>query len=148
MGQWLTNTRRPGGLGKDPDRAGRRAEKPTAVDPDGNPRESGWTVDWQRHYADIAQLLAGGALLADVVPGVNPARRGRRPLARHPAPEHQQARPSKAWTKASSPRPPPTRGPSAPARRRRRRAGARPAQAVGRPAAADRRAGPRAHHGN
>ncbi|WP_392900968.1 helicase associated domain-containing protein [Streptomyces sp. LN699] len=70
IGQWLTNIRRPGGLGKDPERAGRRAEKLAAVDPDWNPRENGWTVDWQRHYAYLAQLLAGGARLADVVPGV------------------------------------------------------------------------------
>ncbi|MCX4547161.1 DEAD/DEAH box helicase [Streptomyces sp. NBC_01565] len=70
VGQWLTNIRRPGGLGKDPERAGRRAEKLAAVDPDWNPRENGWTVDWQRHYAYLAQLLAGGARLADVMPGV------------------------------------------------------------------------------
>ncbi|WP_328723564.1 Helicase associated domain protein [Streptomyces sp. NBC_00247] len=70
VGQWLTNIRRPGGLGKDQGRAGRRAEKLAAVDPDWNPRESGWTVDWQRHYAYLAQLLTGGALLGDVVPGV------------------------------------------------------------------------------
>ncbi|MGW7348752.1 Helicase associated domain protein [Streptomyces sp. NPDC054854] len=70
LGQWLTNVRRPGGLGKDPDRAGRRAEKLAAVDPDWNPRENGWTVDWQRHYAYLAQLLAAGARLDDVVPGV------------------------------------------------------------------------------
>lgn len=44
--------------------------------------------------------------------------------------------------------PAPKRGPSAPAGGRRRRAGARPARAVGRLAAVDRRAGPRAHHGN
>ncbi|MEU9031936.1 Helicase associated domain protein [Streptomyces sp. NPDC048383] len=70
IGQWLTNIRRPGGLGKDPDRARRRAEQLAAVDPDWNPRENGWTVDWQRHYAYLAQLLAGGARLDDVVPGV------------------------------------------------------------------------------
>ncbi len=33
VGQWLTNVRRPGGLGKDPDRAGRRAEKLAGVVP-------------------------------------------------------------------------------------------------------------------
>ncbi|MFI1653262.1 Helicase associated domain protein [Streptomyces avidinii] len=70
VGQWLTNIRRPGGLGKDPDRARRRAEKLAAVDPDWNPRETGWTVDWQRHYAYLAQLLAGGARLTAIVPGV------------------------------------------------------------------------------
>ncbi|MGW4509838.1 helicase associated domain-containing protein [Streptomyces sp. NPDC004436] len=30
----------------------------------------GWTVDWQRHYAYLAQLLAEGAHLTAVVPGV------------------------------------------------------------------------------
>ncbi|MFD3762273.1 helicase associated domain-containing protein [Streptomyces sp. NPDC058622] len=63
--------RRPGGLGKDPDRARRRADELAAVDPDWNPRENGWTVDWQRHYAYLAQLLAGGRpTRLRVVPGV------------------------------------------------------------------------------
>ncbi|MEY2229513.1 Helicase associated domain protein [Streptomyces sp. BF23-19] len=70
IGQWLTNIRRPGGLGKDPDRAQRRAAALTAIDPDWNPGTLGWTVDWQRHYAYLAQLLAGGARLTAVVPGV------------------------------------------------------------------------------
>ncbi|MFD7258885.1 helicase associated domain-containing protein [Streptomyces sp. NPDC059874] len=45
VGQWLTNVRRPGGLGKDPGRARRRAAELTQVDPDWNPREQGgrWT---------------------------------------------------------------------------------------------------------
>ncbi|MEU9801519.1 Helicase associated domain protein [Streptomyces sp. NPDC051000] len=70
IGQWLTNIRRPDGLGKDPERAGRRARELADLDPDWNPRDAGWTVDWQRHYAYLAQLLAGGARLDDVVPGV------------------------------------------------------------------------------
>ncbi|MGW6981847.1 Helicase associated domain protein [Streptomyces sp. NPDC054932] len=70
IGQYLTNIRRPGGLGKDPDRARRRAAALTAIDPDWNPREQGWTVDWQRHYAYLKQVLATGARLEDVVPGV------------------------------------------------------------------------------
>ncbi|MQS34585.1 DEAD/DEAH box helicase [Streptomyces katsurahamanus] len=70
IGQWLTNVRRPGGLGKDPGRARRRADQLAAIDPDWNPREHGWTVDWQRHHAHLKQLLAGGARLKDVVPGV------------------------------------------------------------------------------
>ncbi|MFI1066977.1 DEAD/DEAH box helicase [Streptomyces spororaveus] len=70
VGQWLTNIRRPGGLGKDPDRARRRAAQLAAIDPDWNPGERGWTVDWQRHYAYLAQLLAEGAGLTAVVPGV------------------------------------------------------------------------------
>ncbi|WP_420082970.1 Helicase associated domain protein (plasmid) [Streptomyces sp. JL4002] len=70
IGQWLTNVRRPGGLGKDPVRAERRAAQLAAVDPDWNPAALGWTVDWQRHYAYLAQLLAEGARPAAVVPGV------------------------------------------------------------------------------
>ncbi len=49
VGRSPASFRRPGGLGKDQGRAGRRAEKLAAVDPDWNPRESGWTVNWQRH---------------------------------------------------------------------------------------------------
>ncbi|MFJ6784809.1 Helicase associated domain protein [Streptomyces yangpuensis] len=70
VGQWLTNVRRPGGLGKDPVRAERRAAALAGIDPDWNPAALGWTVDWQRHYAYLAQLLAEGARLAAVVPGV------------------------------------------------------------------------------
>ncbi|MGW7189386.1 Helicase associated domain protein [Streptomyces sp. NPDC054838] len=70
LGQWLTNIRRPGGLGKDTQRARRRAAQLAAIDPDWNPREHGWTVDWQRHYAYLAQLLTDGARLNDVVPGI------------------------------------------------------------------------------
>ncbi|MFB6484421.1 Helicase associated domain protein [Streptomyces virginiae] len=70
VGQWLTNIRRPGGLGKDPVRAARRAAQLAAIDPDWNPAMLGWTVDWQRHYAYLAQLLAEGAVPGAVVPGV------------------------------------------------------------------------------
>ncbi|MFC9587872.1 Helicase associated domain protein [Streptomyces yangpuensis] len=70
VGQWLTNIRRPGGLGRDPVRAERRAAQLAAIDPDWNPAERGWTVDWQRHYTYLAQLLAEGARLAAIVPGV------------------------------------------------------------------------------
>ncbi|MFG2880685.1 helicase associated domain-containing protein [Streptomyces sp. NPDC048337] len=41
-----------------------------AIDEDWNPSTLGWTVDWQRHYAYLAQLLADGARLAAIVPGV------------------------------------------------------------------------------
>ncbi|MFI1949467.1 helicase associated domain-containing protein [Streptomyces virginiae] len=67
VGQWLTNIRRPDGLGKDPERAERRA---AALDPDWNPGTLGWTVDWQRHHTYLAQLLAEGAQPAAIVPGV------------------------------------------------------------------------------
>ncbi|MFK0259560.1 Helicase associated domain protein [Streptomyces sp. NPDC090445] len=70
VGQWLTNIRRPGGLGKDPARAERRAAALAAIDKDWNPGALGWTVDWQRHYAYLKQLLADGALLTAIVPGV------------------------------------------------------------------------------
>ncbi|MFB6784594.1 Helicase associated domain protein [Streptomyces sp. NPDC056352] len=70
VGQWLTNLRRPGGLGKDPERAARRAEQLAAIDPDWNPGTRGWTVDWQRHYTGLTALLAGGAGLEEIVPGV------------------------------------------------------------------------------
>ncbi|MFE1877522.1 Helicase associated domain protein [Streptomyces sp. NPDC059496] len=70
IGQWLTNIRRPDGLGKDPARAQRRAAALAAIDPDWNPGTLGWTVDWQRHYAYLTQLLAEGARLTAIVPGV------------------------------------------------------------------------------
>ncbi|WSR21176.1 Helicase associated domain protein (plasmid) [Streptomyces sp. NBC_01207] len=70
VGQYLSNVRRPGGLGKDPVRAQRRAAALAAIDPDWNPGALGWTVDWQRHYAYLAQLLAEGARLTAIVPGV------------------------------------------------------------------------------
>ncbi|MFJ9945789.1 DEAD/DEAH box helicase [Streptomyces erythrochromogenes] len=70
VGQWLTNVRRPGGLGKDPERAERRAAALAAIDPDWHPGMLGWTVDWQRHYAYLTQLLAEGTRPAAIVPGV------------------------------------------------------------------------------
>ncbi|WP_107382763.1 helicase associated domain-containing protein [Streptomyces agglomeratus] len=70
VGQWLTNLRRPGGLGKDPQRAARRAEQLAAIDPDWNPGALGWTVDWQRHYTGLRALLEPGAAMEDILPGV------------------------------------------------------------------------------
>ncbi|MFD3875941.1 Helicase associated domain protein [Streptomyces sp. NPDC058623] len=70
VGQWLTNVRRPGGLGKDPVRAERRAAALAAIDEDWNPAERGWAVDWRRHQAYLAQLLDEGARLTAIVPGV------------------------------------------------------------------------------
>ncbi|MFE5773912.1 Helicase associated domain protein [Streptomyces sp. NPDC056485] len=70
IGQWLTNVRRPGGLGKDPARAERRAAALAAIDEDWNPGTRGWTVDWQRHYAYLTQLLNEGARPKAITPGV------------------------------------------------------------------------------
>ncbi|MFF4324408.1 hypothetical protein [Streptomyces sp. NPDC001568] len=70
LGLWLTNVRRPGGLGKDPVRARRRADELAAIDPDWNPGPLGWTVDWQRHLTYPRQALTAGAGVDDIVPGV------------------------------------------------------------------------------
>ncbi|MFE7402334.1 Helicase associated domain protein [Streptomyces sp. NPDC057557] len=70
VGQWLTNLRRPGGLGKDPERAARRAEQLAAIDPDWNPGQLGWTVDWQRHYTGLRVLLEDSGTLDEILPGV------------------------------------------------------------------------------
>jgi hypothetical protein len=70
VGQWLANIRRPGGLGKDPVRAQTRAEQLAAVDKEWNPAVLGWTIDWQRHHIGLTALLAAGAQLGDIVPGV------------------------------------------------------------------------------
>ncbi|MFF8953536.1 Helicase associated domain protein [Streptomyces sp. NPDC014940] len=67
VGQWLANCRKTGGLGKDPETTARRAEQLAAIDPDWRP---GWPVDWQRQYAAVAQLVALGAQLEEIVPGV------------------------------------------------------------------------------
>ncbi|MEU6818574.1 Helicase associated domain protein [Streptomyces sp. NPDC046860] len=67
VGQWLANCRKPGGLGKDPVRAQRRAAQLAAIDPDWRPA---WPVDWQRAYMAVGQLLAMGSSLDDIVPGV------------------------------------------------------------------------------
>jgi hypothetical protein len=67
VGQWLTNCRRPDDLGTDPERAKRRARQLAEVDPDWNP---GWPADWQRHYTAVCGLLADGATLEELLPGV------------------------------------------------------------------------------
>ncbi|MGY1456973.1 Helicase associated domain protein [Streptomyces sp. SS8] len=70
IGQWLTNCRRPQGLGKDPERAAQRAARLAQIDPDWNPAEKGWTVDWQRQYAAVRACIDGGATLEEIRPGV------------------------------------------------------------------------------
>ncbi|WP_343240321.1 helicase associated domain-containing protein [Streptomyces sp. SID14515] len=51
--------RRPGGLGRNEERA--------AIDPDWSPR---WPVDWQRHYAASRLLLAEEHGPTEILPGV------------------------------------------------------------------------------
>ncbi|MGW3563605.1 Helicase associated domain protein [Streptomyces sp. NPDC000941] len=67
VGQWLANLRKPGGLGKDEERAEERRRALEAIDPDWNPA---WPIDWQRRYAALASLLADKATLAEILPGV------------------------------------------------------------------------------
>ncbi|MFC9033694.1 DEAD/DEAH box helicase [Streptomyces arboris] len=68
VGQWLANLRRPGGLGNNPVRADERRRALEAIDPDWNP--TGWSVEWQRHYAAARELLGEEQSPADVLPGV------------------------------------------------------------------------------
>ncbi|MEU6071430.1 Helicase associated domain protein [Streptomyces sp. NPDC047082] len=67
VGQWLANCRKTAGLGKDTAIAARRERQLAAIDEDWRPS---WPVDWQRNYASIARLLAAGAELDEIVPGV------------------------------------------------------------------------------
>ncbi|MGA5354865.1 Helicase associated domain protein [Streptomyces thermodiastaticus] len=56
VGQYMANLRRKGaknGLGKDPERAARRAAQLAAIDPDW---DCPWPLHWQRHYRHLAQL--------------------------------------------------------------------------------------------
>lgn len=60
IGQHLANLRRKGGLGKDPDRAARRAQQLAAIDEDW---KCPWPLNWQLHYRILADLVdADGAL--------------------------------------------------------------------------------------
>ncbi|MEV7471996.1 Helicase associated domain protein, partial [Streptomyces kronopolitis] len=67
IGQHLANLRRKGGLGKDPDRAAKRAQQLTEIDPDWN---CPWPLDWQRHYRVLADLVDADGHLPDIQPGV------------------------------------------------------------------------------
>ncbi|NEB57004.1 DEAD/DEAH box helicase family protein [Streptomyces griseus] len=67
VGQWLSNLRRPGGLGTDPVRANERRRALEAIDPEWKP---GWPVDWQRHYAATRHLLAEEHGGIELLPGV------------------------------------------------------------------------------
>ncbi|MEU8672899.1 Helicase associated domain protein [Streptomyces anulatus] len=68
VGQWITNLRRPGGLGSDPVRADERRRALEAIDPDWNP--TGWSVEWQRHYAAARVLLGEEQGRTELLPGV------------------------------------------------------------------------------
>ncbi|MFD6247665.1 Helicase associated domain protein [Streptomyces roseolus] len=69
IGQLLANLRRPGALGKDPDRAASRAAQLAAIDEDWN---RPWPLDWQRHHRVLARLAADepGGRLPAIAPGV------------------------------------------------------------------------------
>ncbi|WST91010.1 Helicase associated domain protein (plasmid) [Streptomyces anulatus] len=68
VGQWIANLRRPGGLGSDPVRADERRRALEAIDPDWNP--TGWSVEWQRHYAAARILLGEEQGRTELLPGV------------------------------------------------------------------------------
>ncbi|MFJ9420256.1 Helicase associated domain protein [Streptomyces sp. NPDC101227] len=67
VGQWLANLRKTGGLGKDIERAAQRRQALERIDPYWNPP---WPVAWQQRYAALAAVLADGATLAEILPGV------------------------------------------------------------------------------
>ena len=67
IGQHMANLRRKGGLGKDTDRAERRAAQLTAIDPDW---DCPWPLDWQRHYRVLADLVDADGVLPAIKPGV------------------------------------------------------------------------------
>ncbi|MFE5796356.1 Helicase associated domain protein [Streptomyces sp. NPDC056503] len=69
IGRLVSNLRRPGALGKDPDRATARAARLAALDPDWN---CPWPLDWQRQYRVLARLAADepDGRLPDIAPGV------------------------------------------------------------------------------
>ncbi|MFD9672073.1 Helicase associated domain protein, partial [Streptomyces sp. NPDC059981] len=70
IGQHMANLRRKGaknGLGKDPDRAAKRAQQLTAIDEDW---DCLWPLDWQRHYRVLADLVDADGVLPYIAPGV------------------------------------------------------------------------------
>lgn len=67
IGQHLANLRRKGGLGKDPKRAAVRAAQLTAIDEDWN---CPWSLNWQRHYRVLADLVDADGVLPYIAPGV------------------------------------------------------------------------------
>ncbi|MCX0247908.1 helicase associated domain-containing protein, partial [Streptomyces drozdowiczii] len=70
IGQYMANLRRTGtknGLGKDPDRAAKRAAQLAAIDKDWN---CPWPLNWQRHYRILADLVDADGHLPYIAPGV------------------------------------------------------------------------------
>ncbi|MEV8457760.1 Helicase associated domain protein [Streptomyces sp. NPDC052095] len=67
IGQDMANLRRKNGLGKNPDRAAKRAQQLTAIDPDWN---CPWPLNWQRHYRVLADLVDADGVLPYIAGGV------------------------------------------------------------------------------
>ncbi|WP_103531788.1 DEAD/DEAH box helicase [Streptomyces sp. SM11] len=67
IGQHMANLRRKGGLGKDPERAARRAAQLAAIDEDWN---CPWPLNWQRHYRVLADLVDADGTLPYIAPGI------------------------------------------------------------------------------
>ncbi|MFD3719800.1 Helicase associated domain protein [Streptomyces sp. NPDC058674] len=67
IGQHMANLRRKGGLGKDQERAAKRAQQLTEIDEDW---DCPWPLDWQRHYRVLADLVDADGQLPDIAPGV------------------------------------------------------------------------------
>nr|WP_234316528.1 helicase associated domain-containing protein [Streptomyces sp. NRRL F-5702] len=67
IGQHMANLRRKGGLGKDPKRAAERAAQLAAIDEDWN---CPWSLNWQRHYRVLADLVDADGVLPYIAPGV------------------------------------------------------------------------------
>jgi superfamily II DNA or RNA helicase len=67
IGQYMANLRRKGGLGKDPERAKKRAQQLAEIDPDWN---CPWPLNWQRHYRVLADLVDADGHLPHIAPGV------------------------------------------------------------------------------
>ncbi|MGW6755723.1 Helicase associated domain protein [Streptomyces sp. NPDC055006] len=67
IGQHMANLRRKGGLGKNAERTRVRAEQLAAIDPDWS---CPWSLDWQRHYRVLADLVDADGSLPDIQPGV------------------------------------------------------------------------------
>ncbi|MFH9125696.1 hypothetical protein [Streptomyces globisporus] len=67
IGHHLAYLRRKGGLGKDPKRVAERAAQLAEIDEDWN---CPWSLNWQRHYRVLADLLDADGTLPAIEPGV------------------------------------------------------------------------------